>query len=556
MPPNKCILKREGLLQRLRQATGDYSVVLVQAPSGYGKTHLLQELTRKQKDVWHHTGVSDLPRLHKTLHELVHESYAAVPAEVDQIGGGEGRGTEAPLFVSGLAKVDEPVLLIIEDTHLFDDSDLSRFIEATTKGPKTNVCIVVLSRSVPRFASSDLIISGKMTIFGAHDLQFDDEEMAEAIDLGFDEKDVKSALNEADGWPAGFRTLLHAPHERGRLVEAMISMISDKDLSLFKNLSIFEAIDEVSASICGERVVDRIKTLEREGAMLRAAADGRTWRIHPMLRDALRERIRRDDPDIEKALHAKAARAYASSKRIATALYHLEKSGDLNTMIDLRDHAVSALIAGDVEAITKFASAARGSGFQDEALFSFISAYRKKTQGMGDTREAFRIAAETADSACDEMLAFESRIQIVENDLANGNSVDEGSLKDLIERGKKIGPVAHSSALVRAGWSAIISGDFERGLSYAMDAPTTGNIIEKTLMVPLRAYAKTAMGFFDEADADVANFLNEIQDLSPKIYGRMLVWAARLAWLRGECEGSLRIRAARAQNGQVIRTCD
>jgi len=222
----------------------------------------------------------------------------------------------------------------------------------------------------------------------------------------------------------------------------------------------------------------------------------------------------------------------------------------------LKEHAVSAMINGDVDRVATFAARARAAGVDDPALFAFIKAYRNKTYGLENVRDAFVTAMETADRTNDERLAFESRIQLVEHDLAGWNRIEPERIADILDRGARLGPAHHASAAVRAGWNEVLEGRFAAALAYADDAPITRSVIEASLMAPLRIYAKTALGLFSEAEAETEDVLKRLESSSPKLTGRMLIWAARFAALRGETTAAFEyaVAARRLCEGYEMRT--
>ena len=527
----KHIYERKYLKNKVLDAIRDHQIVLIQAPAGYGKTLLAEALAKDPGAFIYRVTPWEAKPLGEALRDLIAAAHPGHPIASTEIEGGEGlRGLR---FGRGLEAIGKFSLVIVDDVHLLDEGPLDDFLQGASQGLGVHARILVLTRNVPDFASGEMTISGRLKTFDARDMRFGEDEKSEAVQMGSDEDDAEDALRESEGWPTGFNILLHQPDEKSRVTDAVIKMIPEEDRDILMRSSIFDVIDDDSAKILSDDVGSRFVKLKKTGAMIEISSD-RKFRLHPMIRKALKKKFENEASVEMRELHAKAAKAYVQSRKISTALEHLEASGDFDTIVSLRDHAISALIAGDVDVITKFAENARRSGFDDAPLFSFISAYRKKAQGLTGARDAFCEAATLSDGAGDRLINFESRIQIVENDLANGKTIEKKTMDEIVRLGVEIGNVAHSSALVRAGWSAMIDGKFADALSCAIDSPATGNIIEKTLMTPLSAYAKTTLGFFEEADSDMAAFLNEIEDLSPRIYGRMLVWAARLAWLRGD----------------------
>ncbi len=549
----KWILARPVLVQTIQQALDEYRIVLLQAPAGYGKTALARAATLGRATVWYEVAPWDKDAFPASLVESVaqvHQDFGRRVRDLQAEGAAPDRlGAEFSAALSGVA--DPTVIVVIDDAHQLEEDAFSRFIEGAGKALPDQARILLLSRALPAFAAGELVLRGRLATYDARALAFGENDVAELIERGLDPSAVENAMKEAAGWPAGVDLLLRDGSERRRLADALANLVDADDAPLLQRLAVFETVDATALALCGSGSEARVRGLAQRGAMIDELPEGNGWRLHPMLRAMLLDRLRRHDAGAERAIHAEAAKAYARAGRIGPALFHLERSDDLKTMISLRRYTVDALLTGDAERIAKFAARARGAGIRDEPLFAFIAAYRAKTHGTSDVRRAFCAAADASDAAGDDLLAFESRIQIVEHELARGDRVDAARMHELRERGARLGPSRHASALVRAGWNEILHGRFEEALALATDAPSTGTIVETSLLVPLRAYAMTVLGFFDEADREMAAFLAQIEDRSPRTYEQMLVWAARLAWLRGEA----RAAADYAQHAHRIGKC-
>jgi ATP/maltotriose-dependent transcriptional regulator MalT len=89
-----------------------------------------------------------------------------------------------------------------------------------------------------------------------------------------------------------------------------------------------------------------LRDLERRGEMLSVLQSGETYRLHPLMREAMLDRVReRDGDDGVARLHAWAGGMFEASGRHAPALFHLERARDETRLMNFLNAHVDALFA-------------------------------------------------------------------------------------------------------------------------------------------------------------------------------------------------------------------
>ena len=285
-----------------------------------------------------------------------------------------------------------------------------------------------------------------------------------------------------------------------------------------------------------------LAALERTGAMVTGLDAGR-FRVHPMLNEAIRQRtLARDGEQRLAQLHEDAGRSYARAGRIEPALFHLTKAARSRPLVEfLREHAAGAIDSGKADAIREIVTHLLGRAVDEPALFAFVLALLAKRRG-GDEglRAAFQAARELAAERGDEAIVDECDLQLVEHDLGRGRPVARDAVLEVMQRGAGRRPMEAAGGAIRAGWYGALEGNFERALALAESVPDDGSAAAAFHLGPLRAYAHTVLDEFESASRAVALMLDRLSDgAALPLYASGLIWASRLAMLRGETSEAL-----------------
>jgi ATP/maltotriose-dependent transcriptional regulator MalT len=314
---------------------------------------------------------------------------------------------------------------------------------------------------------------------------------------------------------------------------------SPADGAALEAVAVHEVIDDATI----EREFDPAVRVSLEGLARRGAMVSRTstqaLRVHPMLRDVVVEGIRRRDGSAAiRALHSRAAAHYGERGAIGAALFHLESADDPElTRTLIRRFGSEVIVRGFGERVRRLTARMQERGVDDAVLVAYVDGWIAKTTGRADRRERFVEALALADAADDATLGFAARLETVEYDLSRGLPVERGAIEDLLGRAAGLGMAEAAAAAIRAGWDAVLRGEPERSLALVerfagLDAP-----IVRNALAPLRAYAFTLLGRFSEAEREMTALLESLHDAdSLALRGRMLVWSARLALLRGDTQ--------------------
>lgn len=187
--PRRQWVPRQRLIERL--AVGEAKLTLVHAPAGFGKTIAVAQWRAAEVEdrafAWVSLDPGDNDPVCLWSH-IVFSLQRACP----RLGGEELQaplrarlpdisGRLVPSLVDALARLDERVVLVLDDFHLVEERRCHEQIDALLASLRPTVKVVIISRTVPPLQVARLRAAGELTEIGVRELRFTPEEAAGLI---------------------------------------------------------------------------------------------------------------------------------------------------------------------------------------------------------------------------------------------------------------------------------------------------------------------------------------------------------------------------------------
>ncbi len=323
-------IDRAHLIERLvgRQSS---SVVLLDAPAGYGKTCLLaacHDRLAEQGDVvlWWQAGNTPL-RDWKGAH--------------------------------GSALGSSRCHLFLDDLHIMTEDDRIVLSGWLANAP-ASLRFLLACRASPDIGLARLACSGALTRLGKAALRLSSEEaeaaLAAAVGAPLDDG-IRSRLDDIDGWPAGVGLLATAlrydadgvadcPFEDYFQTQVLQTLPSDLVVFL-KRISIFDQVSAAAAAaVSGTEDAAALLDELAESGLFISPASGRhsTFDLNRCFRASLMAMLTRAGADEVTTLHRRAARWYVQQGRVVQALHHYREAKDEEKRALLLEAEAEALL--------------------------------------------------------------------------------------------------------------------------------------------------------------------------------------------------------------------
>jgi len=361
------VIPRPHLLERLNAGL-DGPLTLLHAQAGYGKSTLLAQwlATLPRSVAWLSLDEHD-DELAVFLHGLIASLQRAVPDSC-QASANLLRAPRLPplqqvavLLSNDLADMPEDVLVVLDDYHLIQKSEIHTLLTQLVEYLPQHIHLVLASRTEPPLPLARWRARGQMHDLQPADLRFTPQEthtfLAKMVGDEVARESVNALVERTEGWAAVLR--LASLSLRGTadtaafidrldqaldrnlseyLTEEVLAQLPPDTQEVLVRMSLPEQFNaELGAAILGNGVTASwlqglLDELERSNLFVVPWESRQEWyRLHHLIKQVLEQRLQaRISPEELAALHRRASAWYAVQGLVDEALQHALAAGDMS----------------------------------------------------------------------------------------------------------------------------------------------------------------------------------------------------------------------------------
>lgn len=301
------------------------------------------------------------------------EASAAPPPSVSAVVGALINDLASLASVSSLDLASLPALadhaadflLVLDDFHTVDDVAIHEAIQTLVAHQPPHMHLVIVTREDPPLPLARLRALGQLTELRADDLRFSPEEtgffLREVMGLALEARDIQELDARIEGWIAGLQlaalSMQHRPDPAGLIADLggthhfIISYLTEEVLrhlspdvrSFLLQTSVLTRLtgplcDAVTRRVDGEAMLQHLYT---SNAFVIPLDERHEWyRYHHLFAEMLLSQLRRIQPGLVPALHARACDWYEAQGMIAEAIEQAFAAEDYGTVVRLlEEHA-------------------------------------------------------------------------------------------------------------------------------------------------------------------------------------------------------------------------
>ncbi|MGU3861377.1 LuxR C-terminal-related transcriptional regulator [Pseudomonas aeruginosa] len=318
----------------------DSAAISVQAPAGFGKTHLLaqwrrESLARGAIVAWLTLDDRDDGyRLAQGLYTALAMGSgrsAAPPPSVSMIGQEPGELEGLTGWLAEVADMARETLLILDEVHTLSDASVRHCLTYLLRNAPANLRVVMASRSRLALPMADLLANGQFAMITGEDLRFTVEETLELLTSRFANRlDPDSCLRLyeiTEGWPLGLQLSIaslerHADPQQAiaelavcggdiqrYFVDSLLSRLAPEQAEFLYRIAPFEMVSPAlcTAVLEDPRAATWLEELCATTPLMIEGVNSEWVRIHPLAHELLRARFA-ELPEAERLqLHRRAA---------------------------------------------------------------------------------------------------------------------------------------------------------------------------------------------------------------------------------------------------------
>ena len=366
LPPG--YVHRPELIERIGPIEGRRIVVL-QAPAGFGKTTLLADLCRRQRQrgllaAWLTLTGDDTAGVFGAY--LIHAFRRAgldlsVPGHPDDAAQAPRHARRHTALVSHAIETRaEPCLLILDDVERLAERETVEAVDRLMRYRPGNLCIAVAQRSNPGLDLDAAVLAGHGVSLGVEALRFSPPEVARFFGLGIERDELRALLDRTEGWPvalqlyrnmqAGGRRQAAARDFRGDqgiaanfLRARLLRDLPRADYDFLLDLALFDWIDPalVDEALGTHDTQRRIATLPGglRGFLQPLERGSAVLRLQPFLRDYCAAQRFRETPHRYRRIEGAIAGALARRNLLVPAVSHARAADDNRLVGDIIERA-------------------------------------------------------------------------------------------------------------------------------------------------------------------------------------------------------------------------
>ncbi|MDM8532183.1 LuxR C-terminal-related transcriptional regulator [Anaerolineales bacterium HSG25] len=447
-PPRRLVTNRPRLSAQLNQVRR-HQLSLVLAPAGFGKTTLVSSWLAKQsapdsglsRTAWLSLDSADNQTARFWRYSLAALQTVESTLESDLLPMLDAESpTEMALFLTGLinqlAALPEPILWVIDDYHLIEQSAIHAGLTFLLDNPLPQLQVILVSRVEPPLPLARWRMQGRLLTVQTADLRFTKTEtsnfLTETMHLDLSADDIGLLESRTEGWVAGLQLAalaLQGSDQRPAsdlianfggghryILDYLATEVLNQQPPEIEQFLLRTAIlDRLTADLCeavlhvdkhsfnqhlrGQKQTSQekyitaqamLEQIETANLFIIPLDDERRWyRYHALFADFLRHRLKQSQPDLVPLLHQQAATWCEQNGFMAEALTHALEAADVERATRLVIQTASRLLSrSEIAALMSWLNALSDEIKRSQTRLSLFQAWALLVTGQVERVEA------------------------------------------------------------------------------------------------------------------------------------------------------------------------
>ena len=350
-------------------------LILVSAPAGFGKTSLISDWVNKNQisKAWISLDKGDndpvefvsylIAGIQETLMDFGHAALGLFKSPnkptLESI---------ASLLINDLTEIEKDILLVLDDFHLIQSSEIMHFLSYFLEHIPENTHLVISTRSDPMLPLARLRSQNQLIELRSRELSFSAKDISilfnKKLKIKLSEEDIYSLETKTEGWIAGLQLAalsMQGNEDAAAFIKAFAGnnryimdylieeVLSVQQVGIEDFLLKTSVLEQLSASLCNS-VLERsdsqliIEQLENSNMFMIPLDSERIWyRYHHLFADLLKQRLLLKDKEVVREIHVRASDWFEKQNMIDLAVGHTLEIRDYERSISLLNKRIESL---------------------------------------------------------------------------------------------------------------------------------------------------------------------------------------------------------------------
>ena len=344
---------RSKLLSLLKQAK-NYSLTLVQAPAGYGKTTALSQWAAQQPHLcW--LSLDKMDNDPDTFFQYFHAAILRACGKTDlpllhEKGDLFQRMNE---FLIHVSTVETAFSVVLDNFHCITQPEILRALKYWLEHQPDSMSLVILTRQDPALGIASLRVKERVLEVGMSELAFSQNESVEFIhqrlSQAIPDKTITAYHQIVSGWPTALcltevvstaaqtkALQLNANYLSDYLQDEVWADLSENEQQFLLHCGLLRQLDESVLSILlGDMTIhQKLSQCEKKGVFLQQSPSGQ-WQFHALFHDFLRQQSAVNLGEQFDLLHYQLAEIWLQRNELTEAAYHAMQLKNNETLLKI-----------------------------------------------------------------------------------------------------------------------------------------------------------------------------------------------------------------------------
>lgn len=337
----------------MMEAINDYSLTIVEAPMGYGKTTAVKELLNKSgvNVQWQQIENDDKNEFWKGFCTLISSLNMEIGEGLIELGFPKDSVSVQEAFrILKDLNLEETTTLVLDDYHLVHDKEVDQFLQFLVMEELEHLHIVLITRFIKFMNMEELQLKGFLHYIAKENLILNPDGIKKYYKLcgiNLTDSDADKLFAYTEGWIGALYLLMIHYNNDGiferadniyKLVEkAIYEPFSDEIKEFLLKMSLFDSFTMEQANHMWQKdnAPALLEEIMNKNALVRYDMQNKTYQFHNIFTKFLRDELAKKSQEYKKQLTLHSARWYVKERDFLAAMNGFYRADEFDALLNV-----------------------------------------------------------------------------------------------------------------------------------------------------------------------------------------------------------------------------